>query len=164
MKIIKNVLFLTSLVLISYFLTNCEKSQDETDDTEQQSEESEGDDISDLIEFWSMMTSSIQNDQEHYNVFELSAELSEDGTVENFTFKGEEMVLNKDEEIISLRECTDSRGGKWTACKKFCRKCGIESTIWLKSTISDCQCACFETRTEYAADKSYTIYFRQCQL
>lgn len=94
-------------------------------------------------------------------MLELSAQLSEDGKVEDFKFNGEKIEIK--EKAISFTKGTDSKGGKWTSCKKFCKSCTLGATLWLKETAGACQCACFETRTEYAADKSYTIYFRECQ-
>jgi len=163
-KIVKRFFLLNLVIFISCLFTNCERNQDTIDITEQLPHQSEGDDISDLIEFWSLMTSSMQGDIEQYNVFELSATLSEDGKVKDYEFNGTqaEVELKYDSENVSFRECTDSKGGKWTNCSAFCKNCSLQATLWLKTTIRDCVCGCFETRTEYAKDKSFTIYFREC--
>jgi hypothetical protein len=132
MKIFKNLLFISCLFLF----IDCERNQVEVTISKQLSE---GDDVNDLVAFWKMMSIDIQEDLEDYNVLELSAQLSEDGKVEEFKLNGEKIEIK--ERAISFANGTDSKGGKWNYYKKFCKSCTPSATLWLKETVNACQCA-----------------------
>ncbi|MDX1939472.1 MAG: hypothetical protein SFU99_02915 [Saprospiraceae bacterium] len=141
------------VLLLLAFQISCTKDQ-------LQDQEISDDIISDIVDYWSLQISLLEEHLEENNVLNLSFVLSKKKEVKDFTFDVE--LIEKGNAVVSPRACVDSKGGEWDSCKTFNNK--IQAQLWLAKVIKDCKCNCFETRTEYGSGGSFEIFFRQCQL